>query len=96
MRVEVCYALPQTQQVVVLELPEGATLGEALRASGLPAAHRLDAAPLKAGIFGRLAGADTVLRDGDRVEIYRPLTVDAKTARRRRAEVKLQQRKTRR
>jgi len=91
MKVEVCHALPERQDVVVLNVPAGATLAMAVQASGLLVAHGLDTAPLKCGIFGRLSAPDTVLQEGDRVEIYRPLTVDAKTARRRRAELKLRQ-----
>ncbi len=62
-----------------VRLAEGATLGEAVAASGFPHQGR------KTGIFGKLAGLDAALSEGDRVEIYRPLALDPKEARRRRA-----------
>ena len=88
MRVEVCYALPERQDLVALELPAGASVGAALHASGLLERHGLDEATLVVGVFSRLCALDAPLAEGDRVEIYRPLVVDAKTARRMRAAVK--------
>ena len=68
-----------------LTLPAGATLIEAIRASGLLARHpELDLAALKVGIWGRVRPLDTLLRTHDRVEVYRPLVVDPKEARRAR------------
>lgn len=61
-----------------LELPAGSTVADAIAASGL------DADASMAGVWGRRASAAQVLRDRDRVEIYRPLTVDPKVARRER------------
>lgn len=61
-----------------LSLPAGATLADALAASGL--AH----ATLRPGIWGKVKDAGTLLREGDRVELYRPLIVDPKEARRQR------------
>jgi len=58
-------------------LPVGALLGDVLHAAGVSAAE-------DAGIWGRMKPLDTPLRDGDRVEVYRPLRVDPKTARRER------------
>lgn len=67
-----------------LRLPDGASIADAVAASGL--VHgTLEALGLKAGIFGRVAAPGTRLSDGDRVEIYRPLVLDPKEARRRRA-----------
>lgn len=84
MRVEVVYALPGGAEVVVLDLPEGSSVGQALAASGIDARHRgIDLTRL--GVFGRRVGPDSRLADGDRLEIYRPLAVDPKEARRRRA-----------
>ena len=83
-RVEVVYALPQRQEVVTVTLPEGATVRQAVEASGLLQKFpdiELDGAN-KLGVFAKLSKADTVLRDRDRVEIYRPLKVDPKEARR--------------
>jgi putative ubiquitin-RnfH superfamily antitoxin RatB of RatAB toxin-antitoxin module len=67
-------------------LETGATVGDAVRASGIAddlAAKGIDCSRL--GVFGRVAGPATPLRHGDRVEIYRPLKIDPKEARRRRA-----------
>ncbi|MFL9872153.1 RnfH family protein [Paraburkholderia megapolitana] len=85
--VEVCYALPQAQTLVPLSLPAGSTLEQAIVASGLLQRHpEIDLTKQKVGVFGKLKPLDAVLADRDRVEIYRPLTVDPKTARQRRVE----------
>lgn len=78
------YALPAGEDAVALTLPAGATAADALRASGLLERHPEIGCP-KLGVYGRLVAAATPLADGDRVEVYRPLLVDAKEARRRRA-----------
>jgi putative ubiquitin-RnfH superfamily antitoxin RatB of RatAB toxin-antitoxin module len=78
LRIEVVKALAREETVVPLELPEGATVRDALRAAGVPEAKLV-------GIFGERVGQETRLSDGDRVEVYRPLAVDPKEARRRRA-----------
>lgn len=84
--VEVTYARPERQDVVPLTLPAGSTLQQALEASGLPAKYpEIDIAKGKFGIFSKLARLDTVLRDSDRVEIYRPLIADPKEVRKQRA-----------
>jgi uncharacterized protein len=86
MKIEVVLAASQSQASVDLELSPGATVGEAIqaavRAGGL---QPVDLERTRCGVFGKLAEPATVLHDGDRVEIYRPLTVDANDARRRRA-----------
>ncbi|MEJ2768139.1 RnfH family protein [Mycetohabitans sp. B46] len=85
--VQVCYALPDTQTLVDLRLPSGATLREAIEASGIVAMHpQIDLAQQRVGVFGRIRALDSVLENGDRVEIYRPLTVDPKLARQRRVD----------
>jgi len=81
LRVSVVYAEPTRQLVRELSLAPGSTVADAIRS----AAIAVDAQDLRFGIFGRLAEATTPLRDGDRVEIYRPLKIDPKEARRRRA-----------
>lgn len=84
--VEVVYATSAAQEIVHLDLAVGSTLGQALAASGLAAQHPgIDLGSKPVGIFGQLAGVDSVLADGDRVEIYRPLQLDPKEARRQRA-----------
>src|SRR5215212_8441867 len=68
-----------------IELPAGATLIDALGASGVLERHPgIDLARQAVGIWGRVCALDTPLKEGDRVEIYRPLQVDPKEARRRR------------
>jgi putative ubiquitin-RnfH superfamily antitoxin RatB of RatAB toxin-antitoxin module len=87
-RVSVAVALPQRQEVVAVELPDGSRLCDALAAAR--AQDRFPGTPIEAlrvGIWGRACAPDTRLRDGDRVEIYRPLRADAKAQRRTRARV---------
>jgi putative ubiquitin-RnfH superfamily antitoxin RatB of RatAB toxin-antitoxin module len=68
-------------------LPEGATLQQALDASGILQRYpQIDLGTQKVGVFGKLKPLDTVLADHDRVEIYRPLLVDPKLSRQRRVE----------
>jgi uncharacterized protein len=88
LRVEVVYALAAETDAVRVRLPSGATVADALRASGLLEKQRA-LADAKMGIYGKVVAADTRLADGDRVEIYRPLRLDPKEARRRRAVKKL-------
>lgn len=86
LRCEVVYARPQEQLVIGVELPAGATAGDALRASRLlETCVEIDPAAVVLGVFGKQVAADHVLRDGDRVEIYRPLKADPRIARRARA-----------
>ncbi|HKY02915.1 MAG TPA: RnfH family protein [Burkholderiales bacterium] len=84
-RVEVLYAEAASQARYVLRLPQGSTVEEAIRASGvLQAFPNLDLETNRVGIFAKLVMLDTVLQEGDRVEIYRPLIIDPKEARRAR------------
>lgn len=83
LRVEVVYgAAPGQVDSISLQLPAGSTVADALAASGLLARHGLSTEGLQAGVWCRVQAAATRLRDRDRVEIYRPLTVDPKEARR--------------
>lgn len=84
-RVSVVYAEPQRQIVREIDLDAGATVADAIQASGVLGALPLGFVPAGLGIFGRNVARDARLRDGDRVEIYRPLQIDPKEARRRRA-----------
>jgi uncharacterized protein len=84
LKISVAYS-PRAGEVDLVEvsLPEGATVEQALRASGLLERHRLiDLSAQKLGIWGRNSSLDEQVRDGDRVELYRPLQVDPKEARR--------------
>ena len=86
MQIEVVYALPQKQEVAPVKLPPGATVRQAVEASGLLQKYaEINLAKNKLGVFAKLAKPDTVLRDRDRVEIYRPLIADPKEVRKQRA-----------
>lgn len=83
-RVEVAYALPDRQRLVTLDVPRGSTAREAVERSGLQREFpEIDPEGNALGIFGRRCPPDQRLRDGDRVEIYRPLKADPKEVRRR-------------
>ena len=77
--VEVALAGPALQAVRRILLPQDSTVADALAASGL------EAAPGRVGVYGKVVAPETILRDGDRVEIYRPLRADPKELRRARA-----------
>ena len=86
MIVEVAYALPDKQSLVRLEVEEGTTIEEAIEASGvLDTYDQIDLTRDKVGIFSKFATLDTVLREKDRVEIYRSLIADPKKIRKERA-----------
>jgi len=83
--IEVAYCpAPGVADIVALTLPSGSTLAQALEVSGLRERHALPAEGLRLGIWGKLKEAGQVLRERDRVEVYRPLQVDPKEARRQR------------
>ncbi|KAA1051721.1 RnfH family protein [Pseudocitrobacter sp. 73] len=85
--VEVAYALPQKQYLQRVTLEEGATVKQAILASGiLTLRDDIDLAKNKVGIYSRPVKLQDVVQDGDRVEIYRPLIADPKELRRQRAE----------
>ncbi|OIR03182.1 persistence and stress-resistance antitoxin PasI [mine drainage metagenome] len=85
--VELVYALPAEQILLKSEVPKGTTIGDAVKLSGiLDKFPEIDLEKGKFGIFGKLSKIDTVLREKDRVEIYRPLIADPKEVRRKRAE----------
>ncbi|MDZ7653321.1 MAG: RnfH family protein [Burkholderiaceae bacterium] len=87
----VVYCAPGEQHVIAVDLPAGATLREAVQVSGLlQRCPELAAAPLDLGVFNRPQPPHRWVRPGDRIEVYRPLTVDPKVARRVRADVKRQ------
>jgi putative ubiquitin-RnfH superfamily antitoxin RatB of RatAB toxin-antitoxin module len=83
LRIDVAYCpAPGRCDLVTLSLPPGSSVGDALAQSGLCRRHGLSEASLVAGIWGRVQPLDARLRDMDRVEVYRPLLVDPKEARR--------------
>ena len=86
MKITLLYA-PAPREVVeaALEMPQGCTLGQALDQAGwLQRFPEIQAGSLTLGVWGRKAGWDRVLREGDRVEVVRGLRVDPKVARRER------------
>ena len=86
LHVEVVYALREEQTLVALELEEGASVREAIERSGVLARYPgIELERGRVGVFGKRVELNAPLRDGDRVEIYRPLVADPKEDRRRRA-----------
>jgi uncharacterized protein len=81
--IEVVYALSERQIVISVNVPPGTSVGEAIELARLQVDFG-EAGDSPVGIHGRVVSRDTFLREGDRVEIYRPLVADAKQARRRR------------
>jgi len=80
MKIGIAYALPQRQVWFDVNIPDGATVKEAIERSGiLKQFSEIDLEKQKVGVFGKLSKLDAVLTDGDRVEIYRPITCDPKT-----------------
>lgn len=85
-KVDVCYALPTKQEIVHLQLPDGASLQLALERSGLLGKYpEIDIKKNKFGIWNKLSKLDSLLRNQDRIEIYRPLIADPKEVRKQRA-----------
>jgi hypothetical protein len=85
--IEVVYALPEEQLLLKRSVPMGTTVAGAIQSSGVLGKHpEIDLDKNKLGIFGKLTKADAVLRDKDRIEIYRSLIADPKEIRRKRAE----------
>jgi putative ubiquitin-RnfH superfamily antitoxin RatB of RatAB toxin-antitoxin module len=89
LHVQVCYATPEHQVLKDLSVPVGTSVHRAILQSGmLQSTPEIDLSVLRVGIYGKLKNLDTLLNDGDRVEIYRPLIADPKDSRRKRAEKK--------
>lgn len=84
--IEVCYVTPELQERVTVNVQTGSTIRDAIEASGLSGRYNIDWNGNRVGIYGKLKTLDTVVRAGDRIEIYRPLLVDPKAARLRRLE----------
>lgn len=84
MQIGVAYSEPAQQIWLTIEVPDGATVGDAIERSGiLRMFPHIDLTTQKVGIFGKVVKSDTALRPGDRVEIYRPITCDPQTVPRR-------------
>jgi hypothetical protein len=86
LRVEVVFALRNRQELIALELEPGATVAQAIEESAIADAFPdCDLATCQVGVWGHVVDRSRRLQDGDRVEIYRPLLIDPRTARRQRA-----------
>lgn len=84
MKIGVTYAMPTRHVWLNLDVPEGTTVQQAIERSGiLKQFPDIDMAKQKVGIFGKIVPPETVVEEGNRIEIYRPITVDPKTVRRR-------------
>lgn len=80
MKIGIAYALPQRQVWFDVEMPDSATIKDAIERSGiLNQFPEINLEQQKVGVFGKVSKLDAVLNDGDRVEIYRPITCDPKT-----------------
>ena len=85
MNVGVCYAEVDRQLWMLLEVPDSSTIEETINLSGVLKLYpEINLGNQKVGIFGKIAALDTPVKDGDRVEIYRQITVDPLTVQRRR------------
>ena len=85
-RVSVVYADPQRQITREVEIRSDASVEDAIAASGILRELPSDFTPAGIGIFGSKVARDARLRDGNRIELYRPLQIDPKEARRKRAQ----------
>ncbi len=84
MHIGVAYADKFKRTWLTLDVPDGSTVREAIEHSGLLRQYPdIDLAMQRVGIFGKLSKLDALVSDGDRVEIYRPITVDPETVERR-------------
>ena len=82
MKIEVVYATPKTQHIIPIELPKNSTLLQAIEYSHiLELCPEIDLNSHKVGIFGVISNLETSLKSNDRVEIYRPLSIDPITRR---------------
>ncbi len=83
-KVEVVYALAERQELLAIIMPAGATVGEAIEQTGIVGKFpEQDLSASTLGLWGRLVDSDHLLQDGDRIEMYRPLLIDPREARRR-------------
>ena len=84
--VEVAYAEPQRQFLRALRVPAGSTVAQAIAASGVENECGIDANALSIGVWSKPVARGACVREGDRIEMYRPLKIDPKEARRLRAQ----------
>ncbi len=87
LNIEIVYALPHEQTLLRVQVPAGCTVSAAIQMSGILNNYpTINLAVNKFGIFGKLVKPDTILREQDRIEIYRPLLADPKEIRRQRTQ----------
>ena len=87
MEIEVAYATADKQALLSVEVPSDCTVGEAIKLSGIREEFPdMEPDPKAIGIFSRKVALDYKLKEGDRVEIYRPLVADPKEMRKKRAQ----------
>lgn len=85
-KIEVVYASPQTQKLLALDIDEGTTIEMAIHQSGILSFFpEINLQKQKVGVFGKARSLTDVVQEGDRIEIYRPLLIDPKEARRTKA-----------
>lgn len=83
--VQVCYLAPGVQALIDVDVPTNASVAQAIRLSGIVEQHpEIDVSTQQVGVFGKTRSLEDGLEEHDRIEIYRPLTVDPKVARARR------------
>jgi putative ubiquitin-RnfH superfamily antitoxin RatB of RatAB toxin-antitoxin module len=83
MRIEVVFGLPGRQELLVVDLPDGSTVGAAIQKSRIARQFPdVDLDVLQTGVWGKPTTRSHVVKDGDRVELYRPLALDPREARR--------------
>ena len=88
MNIGVCYAEAERQLWVRLEVPDESTIQEAIELSGVLKQYpQIDLTTQKVGVYGKLAKLEAPIKEGDRIEIYRKITVDPQQVQRRRVDV---------
>lgn len=93
--IQICFARKQSVTIIKLSLPRNSTIHDAFEINQILKKYpEIDFDICKVGIFGKLASLNTVLQQGDRIEIYRPLTADPMEARRRRVAKQLNKKPT--
>ncbi len=89
MKIEVVYAVGSQQEILELEVEDGTTIRDAIESSGILDLYPdINLAQQKVGVFNKIRQLNDIVKPGDRIEIYRPLLVDPKEARRRRVKKK--------
>lgn len=84
--IELIYALPDEQDLIAIQVEAGTNVEQAIEQSGLLKRYpQINLQENKVGIFSKVTQLDTILREGDRIEIYRPLIADPKEVRKRKA-----------